>query len=888
MRSFTRCFCFLGAALLLFCLLPLTDASYPPSAAALNEDAVIDGDWKYVVKEGAAEIIDYLGKSSDVTVPAKLGGYDVKSFFCDLQTNTTLKKLSFEEGIETISDYACRNSPALSEVRLPGSLRVIGYEAFARCGGIKDVSIPDGVVAVRDRAFEDTAFYKDGSNWENGMLYCGAYLLDARPEPGTTAKIKEGTRVIADHAFWGFTKMTEAELPSTLVIIGEQSFAMCGLLSVSIPESVTEIGGSAFNGCSALETVSFSGNSQLKTIGKYAFGDCRLLDHLYLPDGLRSIGEQAFCGCGFLSDIRLPEGITHIGRSSFDGTRAAQNNPECLYVSGYLVKFDARYVSALKITDGTVMICSCAFYYFQRPISLHIPKSVRTIEPDAFTGTHYYIREITYEGGEAEWKELAGSAFDGCKDLKVTFNVKEGRGQHIHTFPDWTYEKATCQKEGRQYRVCESCGYEDSRTLPVTDHLFDENNVCTMCGFVLEDIVIDETPVDETPVDESPARSVKLDFQNGSWNVSGKAVTARIGGRKAEGVIDVKAPDAILLEGLDGDSMLVRVYAEDGFSVVLVPNGDGEVSLERHEPEDAVLPGKLSIVVEEKKNEDHSGEHGGEHEGEHGEGPGRRAFRLDLASGEWEANGKKVVAFMDGKRIDGAVSLEENDAILLEGLDGDSMLVRVYAEDGFSVVLVPNGDGEVSLGRHEPEDAFLPDGLSMVVEEKKNEDHSGEHGGEHEGEHGEDPVSRRFPVDMTDGSWNVLGKTVKAFINGVRAEGVTELEESDAILLEGLDRDSMRVRVYGDNGFSVVLVPNGDGEVSLGRRESVDSVLPGEGSLTFIVESSPGDEPDLPGGPDAPATPEQRPLPIAAIIAACAGVPLLAAVFFIVRKKIRR
>ncbi|MBQ7670133.1 MAG: hypothetical protein IJS45_05370 [Clostridia bacterium] len=98
-------------------------------------------------------------------------------------------------------------------------------------------------------------------------------------------------------------------------------------------------------------------------------------------------------------------------------------------------------------------------------------------------------------------------------------------------------------------------------------------------------------------------RTVEVDFAGGTWNIDGKVVTAKIDGNVASGKIEIDGDKAILLEGLDRDTMKVLARGENDFAVTLIPSGDNEVSMLRYEPEECVLPDDLVLSVEKRDNE---------------------------------------------------------------------------------------------------------------------------------------------------------------------------------------------------------------------------------------------------------------------------------------------
>ena len=115
-------------------------------------------------------------------------------------------------------------------------------------------------------------------------------------------------------------------------------FDTCGLLSITIPSSVTEIEDGAFHSTFYLERVTLNeglesiGNSSfensnsikelkfpstLKSVGEKSFYDNSSLVKLELNDGLETIGENAFLGCRSLKSVTIPASVTSIGEKAF-------------------------------------------------------------------------------------------------------------------------------------------------------------------------------------------------------------------------------------------------------------------------------------------------------------------------------------------------------------------------------------------------------------------------------------------------------------------------------------------------------------------------------------------------------------------------------------------
>ena len=133
------------------------------------------------------------------------------------------------------------------------------------------------------------------------------------------------------------------------VLTGLNKGAFCNctsLTSVTIPNSVTTIGGSAFDGCSKLvykvkENLKYLGNSEnpylylvgvistsiteanidnnCRFIGSCAFYGCSGLTSVTIPNSVTSIGGYAFRDCSGLTSIMVPYSVTSIGYGAFEG-----------------------------------------------------------------------------------------------------------------------------------------------------------------------------------------------------------------------------------------------------------------------------------------------------------------------------------------------------------------------------------------------------------------------------------------------------------------------------------------------------------------------------------------------------------------------------------------
>ncbi len=106
--------------------------------------------------------------------------------------------------------------------------------------------------------------------------------------------------------------------------IGGSAFRGCSnLQSVTIPNSVTSIAAFAFADCSSIQSITIP--NSVTSIGIYAFAGCSNLQSVTIPNSVTSIGFYAFSGCSNLQSVTIPNSVTNIGYEAFWGCRSLQS-----------------------------------------------------------------------------------------------------------------------------------------------------------------------------------------------------------------------------------------------------------------------------------------------------------------------------------------------------------------------------------------------------------------------------------------------------------------------------------------------------------------------------------------------------------------------------------
>ncbi len=144
----------------------------------------------------------------------------------------------------------------------------------------------------------------------------------------TSITIPSSVTSIGGYAFYGCTGLTSIEIPSSVTSIGDMAFNKClGLTSIELPSSVTSIGYGAFSNCTGLTSIEIP--SSVTSIGKYAFYSCSGLTSIEIPSSVTSIGDYAFQGCSGLTSVVIPSSVTSIGDYAFQGCRLLRSDERC-------------------------------------------------------------------------------------------------------------------------------------------------------------------------------------------------------------------------------------------------------------------------------------------------------------------------------------------------------------------------------------------------------------------------------------------------------------------------------------------------------------------------------------------------------------------------------
>lgn len=334
-----------------------------------------------------------------ITLPASLKSLGQEAF----RNCENLESVVIPEGLEEIPDSCfkyCKSlttvnygkvkkigagafgSTALTNVKLPNTVKELGNDAFSWCPitsvdlgkvekigdaafigtAIEELTIPATLTEVGIESFSwnfcmKKATFQNGCTKVFDTMFHGNENLSEVILPNTITEIQ-------DRAFQNCAKLENVTWPNKLERIGEQAFRFSGITSVVLPQTMKWIGNQAFQYCNQL--AGYVDLASIEHLGYNAFSDCPLITMTSIPPTI-VIDENswaAFSPSG-LETVEFFEGTTIIDNLTFANCENLKNLPYGL--PSTLERIGHNAFSECKSLE-----------------SITIPKNVNWIQKEAF------------------------------------------------------------------------------------------------------------------------------------------------------------------------------------------------------------------------------------------------------------------------------------------------------------------------------------------------------------------------------------------------------------------------------------------------------------------------------------------------------------------------
>ncbi len=356
---------------------------------------IIWGDMPTITEIGRYAFSGYVGTS--ITIPGSVTSIEDQAFAgCE-----SLESLIVAEGnpiyhsagncvIETATKtliVGCNSSVIPDD----GSVTRIGEQAFAECGFLTAITIPDSVKSIGKKAFLDCYRLVEVCNKSALHIFAGQA---SNGHVGHFAKVvlKEAGKSWLSDTEDDFCFFWDGETGYLVAYYGDES-------ELVLPEGFTAYDGTqvseyrinqyAFCGCNRLTKVTIPGSA--KVIEKCAFANCDALSSVVISDGVTSIEEKAFQDCTSLDSVAIPDSVAAIDEKAFAGCDDLLHTEfgNAIYLGNdsnpYVVLVSAIDKNA-AIHSSTKLIMQSAFNGCTSLVTVTIPDGVINIGRDAFRG----------------------------------------------------------------------------------------------------------------------------------------------------------------------------------------------------------------------------------------------------------------------------------------------------------------------------------------------------------------------------------------------------------------------------------------------------------------------------------------------------------------------
>ena len=284
----------------------------------------------------------------------------------------------------------------------------IGESAFANCKSLTSISIPNSITSIGDCAFYFSSLTSIEVNANNqnyasidGVLYNkDVTTLICCPGGKTSITIPNSVTSIGSSAFSSCKALTSITIPNSVTSIGDYAFYYCSsLTSITIPDSVTSIEHFAFSFCKSLTSIIIS--NSVTSIENFAFDQCKSLTSISIPDSVTTIGDYVFERCEFLTSINISKSVINIGKQIFEHCKSLTT----IVVDENNQVYDSRdNCNAIIETASNTLI--------QGSLSTIIPETVTSIGYRAF-----YCSNLTTINIPKSVTEIYYCAFYECNSL---------------------------------------------------------------------------------------------------------------------------------------------------------------------------------------------------------------------------------------------------------------------------------------------------------------------------------------------------------------------------------------------------------------------------------------------------------------------------------------
>ncbi|ADN68853.1 leucine-rich repeat domain-containing protein [Mycoplasmopsis fermentans] len=284
---------------------------------------------------------------TEITIPANVKMIPTSTF----EGCESLSKVTLNSKLEKVSWAAFKGCTSLTEINLPENVKFIGKHAFLNCSNLAKVEMKNKVTEIKEGAFENVTALKNitlstalttlsKEAFKNSGITTIALPANLKAiEEGTfenctaLTKVTMGNNITAinskafyncgvlnsinlstslvkiqNNAFENTTNLSVVTFPTTITLIDNGAFKNSGLVTLTVPGTLSNVEPESFMNCKKLTTVTFGTGWDNKDIKSKAFYGCDVLTTVTFASKVKNILKEAFFACPLLKEVSIHKG----------------------------------------------------------------------------------------------------------------------------------------------------------------------------------------------------------------------------------------------------------------------------------------------------------------------------------------------------------------------------------------------------------------------------------------------------------------------------------------------------------------------------------------------------------------------------------------------------
>ena len=342
-------------------------------------------------------------------------------------TCTDLKEIYIPTTVESLEAGSFKNCTSLEKVTIANSDIVFNGDVFEGCKSFKDITVPMHLLESfidKSRAVLENVSLTTGEKLD-AELFVGCSSLVSVTLPDSVTEI--GVGAFRDCKKLQFIEISEA---SALSVINHDAFNGCSKFSTIkvatnsrtadafvLPATVSVVGNYAFKGC-AISALEFAEAGAIRRLEYKVFADCTSLKSVSIPSYIQSVDFDAFNGCANLISASVPADFIR----ALSNAKNSNGNPA---------------VQTLEITSDSIINC----YYIREMKNLSkliISKDVEVIDNRSFEGCSS-LAEIEVDEDNTKYFSTNGCLIERATGTLILGTTKSVIPDSVKTIASYAF-----------------------------------------------------------------------------------------------------------------------------------------------------------------------------------------------------------------------------------------------------------------------------------------------------------------------------------------------------------------------------------------------------------------------------------------------------------------